>query len=142
LLDRLDVYLGGRVAEELVFGDISTGAQNDLQMANDMERHMVTQYGMSDKLGLATYEEVHAPYLNPSASAEQKPYSEHTAETIDAEISKLLDEAHTRVRNTLHEKRHFLDMLAKMLLEKETVDRAALDALIKEHGDAPVSLAQ
>ncbi|MGZ5781115.1 MAG: ATP-dependent zinc metalloprotease FtsH [Burkholderiaceae bacterium] len=137
LLDRLDVYLGGRVAEELIFGDISTGAQNDLQMANDMARHMVTQYGMSDKLGLATYEEVHAPYLNPAASTEKKPYSEHTAETIDAEISKLLDEAHARVRNTLNEKRHFLDMLAKMLLEKETVDRAALDALIKEHGDQP-----
>ncbi|HEY8100314.1 MAG TPA: ATP-dependent zinc metalloprotease FtsH [Burkholderiaceae bacterium] len=137
LLDRLDVYLGGRVAEELIFGDISTGAQNDLQMANDMARHMVTQYGMSDKLGLATYEEVHAPYLNPTASTEKKPYSEHTAQTIDAEIAKLLDEAHARVRNTLNEKRHFLDMLAKMLLEKETVDRTALDALIKEHGDQP-----
>ncbi|MDC8758800.1 ATP-dependent zinc metalloprotease FtsH [Janthinobacterium fluminis] len=132
LYDRLDVLLGGRVAEELVFGDISTGAQNDLQTATDMARHMVTQYGMSERLGLATFEEVRGPLLNPAAPAEKKSYSEHTAETIDAEISKLLDEAHARVLATLRERRGLLDKLARLLLENETVDRAALDALGKE----------
>jgi cell division protease FtsH len=130
LLDRLDVYLGGRVAEEIVFGDSSTGAQNDLQLATDMARHMVTQYGMSERIGLATFESARAPYLNPMATEEKMPYSERTAETIDAEVSKLLEEAHERVRNTLCDKRSILNALAKMLLEKETVDRTALDALI------------
>jgi len=136
LLDRLDVFLGGRVAEELVFGDVSTGAQNDLQLATNMARHMITQYGMSDRLGLATFEEVRAPFLNPLSLPEKKIYSERTAETIDAEIAKLLDEAHQRVRGTLSAKRRLLDLLARMLLENETVDRAALDALIKEHDAA------
>lgn len=132
LLDRLDVFLGGRVAEELVFGDISTGAQNDLQMATDMARHMITQYGMSERLGLATFEEARAPFLNAVGPQEKKIYSEHTAETIDAEIAKLLDEAHVRVQDTLKAQRALLNALAKMLLENETVDRAALDELLKK----------
>ncbi|MDP3668128.1 MAG: ATP-dependent zinc metalloprotease FtsH [Telluria sp.] len=130
LLDRLDVMLGGRAAEELALGDISTGAQNDLQSATDLARHMVTQYGMSEKLGLATFEQVRAPLLNPEGATERKPYSEHTAETIDAEVSKLLAEAHARVSATLCERRALLDALAALLLEKETVDRNALDALL------------
>lgn len=137
LLDRLDVFLGGRVAEELVFGDVSTGAQNDLQMATDMARHMVTQYGMSERLGLATFEEVRAPFLNSLPQQEKKMYSERTAETIDAEIVKLLDDAHTRVRDTLNAKRELLNVLAKMLLEKETVDQSELRELLK---NAPPSM--
>ncbi|HJW56032.1 MAG TPA: ATP-dependent zinc metalloprotease FtsH [Burkholderiaceae bacterium] len=138
LLDRLDVFLGGRVAEELAFGDVSTGAQNDLQMATDMARHMITQYGMSQRLGLVTFEEVRTPFLNPVLAQEQKPYSERTAEAIDAEVSALLDDAHARVRDTLNAKRALLDLVAKTLLEKETVGRAALDALIKAHDADPM----
>ena len=131
LLDRLDVFLGGRVAEELVFGDISTGAQNDLQQATDMARHMVTQYGMSERLGLAAFEQGNGP---PSFAqlGERKGYSERTGQTIDAEIAKLLSDAHERVRQTLIEKRDLLDALAHALLQKETVDRDTLDALVKE----------
>jgi cell division protease FtsH len=132
LLDRLDVFLGGRVAEELVFGDTSTGAQNDLQLATDMARHMVTQYGMSERLGLATFEQARAPFLSPLSLQEKKAYSERTAEKIDAEVAKLLDEARARVRETLGAQRRLLDMLAKTLLEKETIDRAALDELIRK----------
>jgi cell division protease FtsH len=137
LLDRLDVFLGGRVAEELVFGDVSTGAQNDLQLATDMARHMVTQYGMSDQLGLAAFEQGSGP---PSFApvGERKAYSERTGQTIDAEIAKLLSDAHDRVRQTLIEKRDLLDALAHALLQKETVDRAALDALIKERSASPI----
>ncbi len=137
LLDRLDVFLGGRVAEELVFGDVSTGARNDLQMATDMARHMVTQYGMSERLGLAAFEDGPTPFLHTLPLPEKKQYSERTAETIDAEIENFLDQAKGRVKATLNGKRDLLDALAKMLLEKETVDRAALDGLLKRGGLAP-----
>jgi cell division protease FtsH len=130
LLDRLDVLLGGRTAEELVFGDASTGAQNDLQTATELARHMVTQYGMSEQLGLATFEEIRAPYLNPAGQAERKAYSERTAETIDAEVRTLLGDAHARVMQTLQQQRAVLERLARMLLEQETIDRSALDALL------------
>ncbi|MCS0807189.1 ATP-dependent zinc metalloprotease FtsH [Massilia agilis] len=139
LLDRLDVFLGGRVAEEIVFGDMSTGAQNDLQMATDMARHMVTQYGMSQRLGMATFEQPNPSPLYPGALGERLPYSERTAQGIDQEIATLLSEAHERVRQTLLEKRELLDVLAHTLLEHETVDRAVLDRLISEHSvEAPV----
>jgi cell division protease FtsH len=132
LLDRLDVLLGGRVAEELVFGDISTGAQDDLQRATDMARHMVTRYGMSEALGLATFEAPRqALFLNVPSMA-QREYSEETARRIDAEIEQLLKTAHGRVRETLANKRAILDALAKRLIEKEVVDRTALAELIRE----------
>ena len=137
LLDRLDVFLGGRVAEELVFGDISTGAHNDLQMATDMARHMVTLYGMSERLGLAAFDEARSPFLPALPMAEKKAYSERTAEAIDAEIGKFLDEAKGRVKATLMARRGLLDALAKMLMENETVDRPALDALLLRAAPAP-----
>jgi cell division protease FtsH len=131
LLDRMDVFLGGRVAEEIVFGDLSTGAQNDLQMATDLARHMVAQYGMSERLGLATFEQpASAPYVPAGQSTA---YSERTARLIDAEIARLLDEAHERVRATLREQRALLDALARQLLEHETVERDALQALVRAH---------
>lgn len=133
LLDRLDVLLGGRVAEEIIFGDVSTGAQNDLQRATDMVRHMITQYGMSETLGLATFEEPRTDiFLNVSGVHGQREYSEQTAQTIDEEIKKLLEEAHHRVKETLTGKRPALEALAKLLLEKEVVDRPALDRLLEK----------
>jgi cell division protease FtsH len=132
LLDRLDVYLGGRVAEEIVFGDMSTGAQNDLQMATGMARHMVTQYGMSQRLGLASFEQPAGSMLYPGVG-ERQPYSERTAQGIDFEIATLLSEAHERVRQTLLEKRPLLDAVAHALLEHETLDRRGLERLISEH---------
>ena len=135
LLDRLDVLLGGRVAEELVFGDISTGAQNDLQRATDMARHMVTHYGMSEAIGLATHEAPRMPtFLGAPQLPEARSYSERTAETIDAEVSRLLQEAKARVAATLTAKRTVLEALARLLLAKEVVDRAALDALLAGKG--------
>jgi len=132
LLDRLDVFLGGRVAEEIAFGDLSTGAQNDLQMATDMARHMITQYGMSQSLGLAALEQPTGSPLYPASMSEKKSYSEQTARRIDAEIVRLLEEAHQRVKDTLTEKRDLLDALARALLDKETIDRDALDALLRD----------
>jgi cell division protease FtsH len=138
LLDRLDVLLGGRVAEELIFNDISTGAANDLQRATDMARHMVTQYGMSDTLGLATWESAPRPaFLAVPGGAEQRDCSERTAEAIDAEVRRLLEEAKSRVTATLQTHREQLEALARLLLDKETVDRAMLDAALAGVEGAP-----
>ena len=99
LLGRMDVFLGGRVAEGIMFDDVSTGVQNDLQLATDMARHMVTQYGMSDRLGLATFEQTPSSLIYPPPMAERKGYSENTARAIDAEIEKLLGECCQRRLN-------------------------------------------
>ncbi|HVS77567.1 MAG TPA: ATP-dependent zinc metalloprotease FtsH [Steroidobacteraceae bacterium] len=131
LLDRLDVLLGGRVAEELVYDDVSTGAQDDLQRATDMARHMITQYGMSDRLGQVTFDAPRSAFLSTPDGASRGNYSEETAKLIDEEIARLIREAHVRVRRTLMEERAALDALAGLLLEHEVVERAALDELLR-----------
>ncbi len=129
LFDRLDVLLGGRMAELLIFGEPSTGAQNDLQRATDLVRHMVTQYGMSEALGPTALETRAGPaYLNDSLMPMRHEYSEHTAQRIDTEIQALLQAAEQRVSATLIERRTQLEALAKLLLQQETVDR---DTLVK-----------
>jgi cell division protease FtsH len=131
LFDRLDVLLGGRMAELLIFNEPSTGAQNDLQRATDLVRHMVTQYGMSDSLGPASLEtRSGSAYLNDSFLPARREYSEQTAQRIDAEIQQLLHAAEERVRVTLTERRAQLEALAQRLLQQETVDRDALDELL------------
>lgn len=121
LLDRLCVLLGGRVAEEIIFEDISTGAQNDLQRATDIARSMVTEYGMSEKLGLVTYTKEKRPLFLDSGIAPAKEYSEETAQEIDAEVFRLIEECHQRVRTILTEKREQLELISRTLLEKETI---------------------
>jgi len=140
LLDRLDVLLGGRVAEEIIFGDVSTGAQNDLQRATELARSMVTRYGMSERLGLATFDGRPAPtFLNVPLPVAAKEHSEGTAQAIDEEVMKLLAAARTRVVETLTARRAVLEALAKLLLEKETIDRAALEALLAGHAGPPAA---
>lgn len=121
LLDRLGVLLGGRVAEELVFGEVSTGAQNDLQRATDIARSMVAEFGMSDRLGLVTYEARRQPMFPPEGYAPNKSYSETKATQIDEEISRVMEESHQRVRTVLSKRRQVLDDLARLLSEKEIV---------------------
>jgi len=134
LLDRIDVLLGGRVAEEIVFGDISTGAQNDLQRVTDLARHMVTQYGMSETLGLVTFEEPRSnPFLNVAGAGRAREYSEKTAQAIDDEVRGIVAQARERVRETLTKRRAALDALSKLLLAKEVVDRQDLEALLAQH---------
>ncbi len=121
LIDRLAVFLGGRVAEELVFNEISTGAQNDLGRATDMVRSMVAEYGMSDRLGLVSYERPRQSMFMPEGYTSAKNYSEAKAAQIDEEISRLMDEAHQRVHKILSDKRALLDKLAALLSTQETV---------------------
>lgn len=130
LLDRLCVLLGGRVAEEIIFSDTSTGAQNDLQRATDIARSMVTEYGMSEKLGLVTYTREKRPFFLDTGIAVAKEYSEETAKEIDAEVSRLVEECHERVRKILTEKREHLETLSQTLLEKETVLGEELQELL------------
>jgi cell division protease FtsH len=130
LLDRLAVLLGGRVAEEQVFGEISTGAQNDLQRATDIARSMVTEYGMSDLLGLVTYEHARQPMFLPESFTSGKTYSETKATQIDEEISRVIEKAHERVRKILSERRNVLDDLAHLLSQKEIVQGQELREML------------
>jgi cell division protease FtsH len=130
LLDRLAVLLGGRVAEELVFGEISTGAQNDLQRATDIARSMVTEYGMSERLGLVTYERERRPMFLPESFSPSKAYSEEKAAQIDEEVARVMEEAHQRVRGILGKNRNVLDQLAHLLLEKELVQGEELRKML------------
>jgi len=131
LLARVYVLLGGRVAEEMIFGDVSTGAQNDLQRATEIVRTMVTQFGMSEKLGLVSLEGPRTPVFLPVPTHAPKEYSEETARVIDAEVKQILSEAHGKVREILASYRPSLEELAKLLLEKEVVDRPELQAILK-----------
>ncbi len=123
LLDRLCVLLGGRVAEEIIFGEVSTGAQNDLGRATDIAKSMVKEYGMSEKLGHMTFERERKPlFLNLDPSSGSKDYSEETAREIDNEIRMIIEESYLRVKTVLTDKRVFLERVAQILLEKESID--------------------
>jgi cell division protease FtsH len=130
LLARIHVLLGGRVAEEMVLGDISTGAQNDLQKATEIARTMVTQFGMSEKVGLVSLQGQRTPLFLPVAMPAAKEYSEQTAELVDSEIKKILSEIHGKVSGILGSRRGALDSLANLLLEKETVERSQLQEIL------------
>jgi cell division protease FtsH len=129
LLDRLAVLLGGRVAEEIVFGEISTGAHNDLQRATDIATSMVKEFGMSEKLGYVTFEKEKQP-LFPSSLFPTREYSEDTAKQIDEEVKKIVDETYLRVKEMLTAKKDKLEDLARLLLEKEVVEEADLKKIL------------
>jgi cell division protease FtsH len=139
------VLLGGRVAEELVFGEISTGAQNDLQRATEIARSMVTEYGMSDRMGLVTYERARQPMFLPGNLAPTKTYSEEKAGQIDEEISEVMEKTHQRVRGILSSKRKVLDDLAHLVSQKEIVQGEELRKMlgkIPDQGSPPPQPAQ
>jgi cell division protease FtsH len=131
LLARVYMLLGGRVAEEMVFDDVSTGAQNDLQRASEIARTMVTQFGMSDRLGLVSLEGPRTPLFLPVPMQSAKEYSEDTARVIDAEVKQILTDAHDKVTETLAAHRSALEELAQLLLKKEVVERPELQAILK-----------
>jgi cell division protease FtsH len=131
LLARIYVLLGGRVAEEMIFNDVSTGAQNDLQRATEIARTMVTQFGMSDKLGLVSLEGPRTPIFLPVPMQSAKEYSDDTASLIDAEVKEILTQAHEKVKEILATHRPALEELAQLLLSKEVVERPELQAILK-----------
>ena len=127
--DELAGLLGGRVAEEEVFGDITTGASNDLQRVTSLARRMVTQYGMSDVLGPQTFGEKEELIFLGREIGEQRNYSEEIAEEIDREVSKLVQDAYQRARTIIRESRAKLDELARRLIDHETVDAGEFQAI-------------
>ncbi|MGH7917237.1 MAG: ATP-dependent zinc metalloprotease FtsH [Candidatus Binataceae bacterium] len=129
---RLAVLLGGRTAEELVFGDVTTGAENDLVEATRLARRMVARWGMG-KLGLAAFESNNQqPFLGYELS-QGRDYSEATAARIDQEVQRLLDETHEGVRQMLGSRRKQLDQLVTTLLREETLDTHALEQILGPH---------
>jgi len=125
MLDEMCMALGGRAAEDIVFGKISTGALSDLERITKMAYSMITIYGMNEKIGnISFYDSKRSDY------SFDKPYSEDTAKTIDEEVKKLVDSAYERTKNLLTEKREQLEILAKELLKKEIIFQKDLEALI------------
>jgi cell division protease FtsH len=133
--DQITMALGGRAAEEIFFGRITTGASNDLQQATRMARAMVTQYGMSDSLGLPTYgDQRNNPFLGQEwgYGMGSRDYSEEAAKAIDEEIRGILHANYERSLNIIHENRDKMVALAKMLMDVETLDRDTFERLMNE----------
>jgi cell division protease FtsH len=135
---RVEVLLGGTVAEEIIFCDISTGAQNDLERATEIARSMVMEYGMS-RLGRMTYRESgRSAFLGVGADYPRERYhSEQTAREIDEEIKRILDECLEQVRRILEQRRKALVAIAECLIEKEVIDQEELKRLVETSCPSP-----
>ena len=130
LISRITVMMGGRAAEEVVFGEITTGAQNDLETATTMARRMVTEFGMSERLGTLTYGRRDRQMFLGRDLFEERNYSEQTAVMIDEEIRRLVDACYDAARQTILSHRKELDQLAGALLEKEVLDGETVKRLV------------
>jgi len=127
LLDRVTAALGGRVAEELIFNEMTTGAQNDFEQATDLARRMVTEFGMSDKLGPLSLGKRHGPVFLGRDLVETRNYSEEIAYEIDKEVRRIIDECYERARTIITEHRSKLESVAKALLERESLEGEDLE---------------
>jgi len=132
LLKTLKVLLGGRAAEEVALNHLTTGAGNDLERATELARKMVCEWGMSDKLGPLTFGKKEEHVFLGKEISKSKDYSEKTAEEIDEEVRGIVREAYRSAKDILTENSDILDSLAKLLLEKETLDSKEIDALIED----------
>ena len=132
LFERIAVCLGGRAAEQLALGDISTGAGNDLQRASAIARNMVTRYGMSDKVGNVVFDSGHDEVFIGRSMAQTKNYSEEVAALIDQEIKSLIDQAYRRCQEILSARRKELDFVADYLLKYENMDAATFELVFTD----------
>ncbi|MEK7208348.1 MAG: ATP-dependent zinc metalloprotease FtsH [Patescibacteria group bacterium] len=135
-LDDIAVTLGGYVTEEMLFGDITTGPSNDLQVASALARDMVTKYGMSEKLGPIAYEALMGR-LGARGVYEEKEYSQKVGDAIDAEVAKIIGEAYKRAEDILTKHRKALDAIAAKLIEVETLEQEEYEKVIIAHGILP-----
>ena len=131
MLQEIVVDLGGRVAEELVFDDITTGASQDIKQATKMANAMVTRYGMSDNIGLICYADDEDEVFIGRDLAHTRGYSEQVASAIDAEVKQIIDEAYQKAKDMILEYRDVLDACAQLLLEKEKITRDEFEALFE-----------
>ena len=135
LEERIAVCLGGRVAEELVLRDVSTGASSDIQKASELARAMVTKYGMSEKLGAIAYGSESDEIFLGRSMAQARTYSEEVAAQIDQEVKHIIEQAHARCRDILTQHRHELDITARYLLDRETMDAQTFDHVFTQPDD-------
>ena len=140
MLDELAVLLGGRTAEELFCDDITTGASNDLERASKMAREMVTRYGMSDELGAQVFGEAQHQVFLGRDYADHQDYSAVTAKRIDDEVERIMREAHERARKVLEDRKDQMDTMAGVLLDHETVEGPAVEALLDGKWDEYVAI--
>jgi len=131
LLNKIACLLGGRAAEEIIFGDISTGAHNDLARATDISRSMIKEYGMSDKLGQVYFAREPRSSFFDTGLRETGDYSDATAEAIDEEIKAVISKEYDRAVDILRKNKGILEKGAQLLLEKEKIDGAELKALME-----------
>ncbi len=129
IMDDLAGLMGGRVAEEVIFGDVTTGAQNDLEQATRIARQMVCEYGMSERLGPRTFGHRQELIFLGREISEQRDYGEDVAQAIDQEVRQLIDTAHEAAKRILTEHKEKLNQIAQWLIKEETIERATLDAL-------------
>jgi cell division protease FtsH len=142
LMNQLAVLLGGRSAEEIALGEISTGAQNDLQRGTDIARSMVTEWGMSERLGAVNLDSGRrSRFLDVPQGNERGPYSEETAKAIDEEVKMIIAEAHNDARRILLDKRDLLDRVTRYLLEKEVMEGDELRAMLGAHSSSDTATA-
>ncbi len=132
LIDQIGVSLGGRVAEEVVYGEITTGAHDDLEKATKLARRMVTEFGMSDRLGPMTFGKRHDQVFLGRDFGHERDYGEQVASIIDEEVKRFIDEQYLRVKALIEKYRPHMDAIVSVLLEKETLDRKDVDAIIEE----------
>ncbi|MFH1551740.1 MAG: ATP-dependent zinc metalloprotease FtsH [bacterium] len=130
-LDELAVFLGGYVAEKVVFNELTTGASDDLQKATEIAKRIITKYGMSEKLGVRTFGGKEEMVFLGKEITTEKDYSEEVAAQIDKEISKLTDNAFHNAKKIITEKRKKLDQIANVLIKKETIERKEFEKLMK-----------
>ncbi len=133
LLGKIDVLLGGRVAEQLIFGEISTGASNDIEKATDIAKRIITDYGMSDKFSNVVLKSSRGPgYLGDPSIGNSREYSESTQQYIDEQVANIVNERYSKVIELLDGKKDLLKKIASTLLEKEMVDSKEFEEFIKE----------
>jgi cell division protease FtsH len=138
LENRICVLLGGIAAEEIIYQETSTGAQNDLQRATDLARRMVTEFGMSAKLGRVHYSETRrSPFLGDTSSGSESIHSENTLREIDLEIRRIIDQCAKIAYEVLDERRELLEHLTQELLECEVMDMDQLQSILKQHQRGP-----
>ena len=135
MLDQIAVLLGGRTAEELFCDDVTTGASNDLERATKLARTMVTRYGMSEELGAQVFGEAQHEVFLGRDYANHQDYSAETAKRIDDEVERIMREGHSRARAVLDQRRAQMDTMARVLLERETVEGEAVNALLDDRWD-------
>jgi cell division protease FtsH len=132
LLNNIAILLGGRAAEEIALHHMTTGAGNDLERATLLARKMVTEWGMSEKLGPLTYGKKEEQIFLGREIAQHRDYSEHTAIEIDNEVKRIVTENYERAKRLIRERKETLDKLTRALLEKETLDGHEIEAIVND----------